>query len=63
MTLVDTGWSQCYLRGDVPDIKEAHSLRVSGVFDDFIGVNVGMQVYFLHTKFGESCGVLILEDS
>ena len=35
-----------YLRGDVPDIKKAHSLRVSGVFDDFIGVNVGMQVYF-----------------
>ena len=33
-----------YLRGDVPDITEAHSLRVSGVFDDFIGVNVGMQV-------------------
>ena len=34
------------LCGAVLDIKEAHSLRVSGVFDDFIGINVGMQVYF-----------------
>ena len=31
MTLVDSGWSQCHLRGGVPEIKEAHSLRVSGV--------------------------------
>ena len=44
MTLVDSGWSQCHLRGGVPEIKEAHFFASKWRFDDFRGVNVRMQV-------------------
>ena len=33
-----------YLRGDVPEIKEAHFFVSKWHLVDFIGVNVGMQV-------------------